>query len=297
LMKDLQDLMPHAKKEVKYDSKSLYELNEVADAKNCNNIVFFECRRKRPDLYLWVGRTPNGPTIKFQVTNVHTMSELKFSGNCLKGSRPLLFFDEAFNEQPHTRLFKELFSQAFGTPYMHPKSKPFIDHVLCFYLSPDGHIWFRNYQITESYMKERVSRNKEEQVLVEIGPRFVLNPIKILSGSFCGAPIYENPSYVAPSVMRAVENSRKAKKYVERVVAQQQTAKRKEENKLEPDVMDTLFTDDLKDDEDSEERDQDGEYEPTGGDESTDNDEDIDTDGSNVSEVAHPQDETMDSEQ
>ena len=36
--------------------------------------------------------------------------------------------------------------QMFATPNMHPKSKPFYDHVLGFtYL--DGRIWFRNFQV------------------------------------------------------------------------------------------------------------------------------------------------------
>jgi ribosome biogenesis protein BRX1 len=34
----------------------------------------------------------------------------------------------------------------FGTPKGHPKSKPFIDHVLGFYIV-DNAIWFRNYQV------------------------------------------------------------------------------------------------------------------------------------------------------
>lgn len=31
---------------------------------------------------------------RFHVTNVHTMRELKLAGNCIKGSRPLLHFDQ-----------------------------------------------------------------------------------------------------------------------------------------------------------------------------------------------------------
>jgi len=260
LMNDLINLLPHSKKDVKFDSKgTLYELNEVADMKNCNNIVFLECKRKRQDLFLWFAKTPNGPSIKFQATNVHTQDELKFSGNCLKGSRPLLFFDAGFDSQSHTRLIKEVFSQIFNTPHMHPKSKPFIDHMICFFLSEDGKIWFRNYQITEEYLKDRLSRNKEEQVLVEIGPRFVLSPIKILAGSFCGAPIYENTAYVPPSVMRTIEKNKKAKRYVERIISQQEQLQRHIENKIEPDQLDKVF-DNEDNDEDSEDEKNDGEY-------------------------------------
>ena len=87
----------------------------------CGNVVFFEARKKQ-DLYLWLAKTPEGPSVKFLALNgaqtsvhafvpltslplhvkkravsaiccaVHTMAELKLSGNHLKGSRPLLSF-------------------------------------------------------------------------------------------------------------------------------------------------------------------------------------------------------------
>lgn len=76
---------------------------------------------------------------------VHTMAELKLSGNHLKGSRPVLSFDAAFDEQPHLQLMKEMFTQAFATPRRHPKSKPFHDHVISFHIL-DNRLWLRNYQ-------------------------------------------------------------------------------------------------------------------------------------------------------
>lgn len=42
---------------------------------------------------------------------VFTMGELKLTGNSLKGSRPLLSFDETFNAYPQYSLLKELFIQ------------------------------------------------------------------------------------------------------------------------------------------------------------------------------------------
>jgi ribosome biogenesis protein BRX1 len=84
-------------------------------------------------------------TVDFRVA-VHTMDELKFNGNCLKGSRPILSFDAGFDSGPQYKLMKEMLTQAFGTPKGHPKSKPFIDHVFSFSLA-DGKIWFRNFQV------------------------------------------------------------------------------------------------------------------------------------------------------
>jgi ribosome biogenesis protein BRX1 len=39
------------------------------------------------------------------------MMELKFTGNCLKGSRPLLSFDPTFESTPELQLMKEIFTQ------------------------------------------------------------------------------------------------------------------------------------------------------------------------------------------
>lgn len=89
---------------------------------------------------------PQPPPPQFHVLNVHTMSELKLTGNHLKGSRPVLSFDASFDEQPHTQLLKEMLTHVFGTPKRHHKSKPFFDHVLSFTLADDK-IWFRNYQV------------------------------------------------------------------------------------------------------------------------------------------------------
>ena len=146
LISDLLLLLPHARKEPKFDSKkNLYQLNEVAELYNCNNIFFFEAR-KHQDLYLWVSKPPNGPTLKFHVQNLHTLDELNFTGNCLKGSRPILSFDKLFESNDHYRLMKELFTHTFGVPPQARKLKPFIDHVMLF-LIVIGKIWVRNYQI------------------------------------------------------------------------------------------------------------------------------------------------------
>ena len=39
-----------------------------------------------------------------------------------------------------------MLTQAFATPRRHPRSKPFLDHVLAFSVA-DGRIWLRNYQV------------------------------------------------------------------------------------------------------------------------------------------------------
>lgn len=97
-MDDLKRIMPHAKEDAKFENnrQSIVDINEVAELKSCNNVVYFEARKSR-DLYMWLARAPQGPSAKFQVLNIHTSGEVKLSGNCLMHSRPLLTFDAPFD--------------------------------------------------------------------------------------------------------------------------------------------------------------------------------------------------------
>ncbi|KHJ84503.1 hypothetical protein OESDEN_15782, partial [Oesophagostomum dentatum] len=63
------------------------------------------------DVYLWMSNVDHGPSIKFLVHNMHTMMEMKLSGNCLKASRPVLSFDSRFDEEPHLMLIKQMIMQ------------------------------------------------------------------------------------------------------------------------------------------------------------------------------------------
>lgn len=140
-------------------------INEIAEVRGCHTVLFLECRKHGQDGYLWLGRTSTatnengavsaagaegtrnnkhlmmtgGPSIKFHITNIHTMDELKMTGNCMKGSRPILSFDNSFDTIDHLKLVKELFVDVFGTPRGHPKSKPFVDRVMGFYYA-DGKV-------------------------------------------------------------------------------------------------------------------------------------------------------------
>jgi ribosome biogenesis protein BRX1 len=164
--------------------------------------------------------------------SVHTMEELHFTGNCLKGSRPILSFDASFDKEPHLRLLKEIFLHIFGVPKTSRKVKPFVDHVMGFTLA-DGKVWIRNYQISETEpSKTKPGEDAEKQVgskskskgksvetelsLVEIGPRFVLTPIVILEGSFGGPVIYENKEFVSPNQVRSEIRLKKAGRYNQR---------------------------------------------------------------------------------
>ena len=69
LLNDLYSLLPHSRKDAKLDTKTkLYQLNELAELYNCNNVFFFEARKGK-DLYLWISKAPNGPTVKMHLQN------------------------------------------------------------------------------------------------------------------------------------------------------------------------------------------------------------------------------------
>lgn len=242
LMEDIKKLLPHHKSEVKWEKKQPFsEISEMSELRSCNNIILLEARRHE-ELYMWVSKCPNGPCIKFQILNIHTLGELKLPGNCLLGSRPLLSFDSAFdsdacinnvnfgNDQSHMklplRLIKDLFIQVFGTPRYHPKSKPFHDHVISFNFL-DGKIWFRHYQITPETEKDH--NQVDKQILIEIGPRFVLEPILILEGSFSGKVLYKNPDYKSPTLLRNMVKQSYSSSYLSRVQNKQRRSDYKED--------------------------------------------------------------------
>lgn len=190
---------------------------------------------------------------------VHTMEELHFTGNCLKGSRPILSFDAAFDADPHLQVIKELFTHIFGVPPGARKSKPFVDHVMGFTVA-DGKIWVRNYQVSEvektsvdkdgdaemddadSKKKSKKSRSSEggkdtDIGLVEIGPRFVCTPIIIQEGSFGGPIIYENKQFVSPNQVRSDLRRKKAGKFGGRQDRKAETLERKDRLGLRTDGL------------------------------------------------------------
>lgn len=72
-------------------------MNEIAEVRGCHSVLFLECRKRGQDGYLWLGRTSvqnssggtgeegttqkplmtlGGPSVKFHITNIHTMDEV-----------------------------------------------------------------------------------------------------------------------------------------------------------------------------------------------------------------------------
>lgn len=222
-------------------------MNEIAGTKSCNTTVFFEVRKKR-DLFLWLSHTPTGPSVKFHVVNVHTMDELRLTGNCLKGSRAILSFDRAFDDEaaaPHLALVKELLSQVFATPRGHPKSQPFHDHVVNFGLA-DGKVWVRHYQVVDKAgdakgAAKMLAAGEQPTVLVEIGPRFVLDIVRVFGGSMGGATLFANTAYTSPNAVRLELARAKAGKYVARQQDKMDRDLRAQDLKMPVDPLASVF--------------------------------------------------------
>ncbi|KAG5633860.1 hypothetical protein DXG03_006553, partial [Asterophora parasitica] len=67
-----------------------------------------------------------------------------------------------------------------------------------------------------------------QTTLVEIGPRFVLTPIRIFEGAFGGATVFSNPEFISPTAVRSALRREKGNKYSHRKDAEEETQRRKE---------------------------------------------------------------------
>ncbi len=100
-------------------------------------------------------------------------------------------------------------------------------------------IWVRNYQILEqtattakeAAIQKKLTGHSHSTSLIEIGPRFVLDPIRIFRGSFGGQTLFVNESFVNPNVTRSQEKKEKGERYVRRKGAERKRKVREREIK------------------------------------------------------------------
>ena len=89
----------------------------------------------------------------------------------------------------------------------------------------------RNYQIIDKAETQTTAASNIQ--LIEIGPRFVLIPIRIFNGSLGGATLYQNTAYVTPNAERSQLNRQKGNTYKARIEHMIQKKQYDEENKVE----------------------------------------------------------------
>jgi len=104
-------------------------------------------------------------------------------------------------------------------------------------------IWVRNYQIIDQQPIEskEIKKRKDITSLVEIGPRLVLNVIRIFRGSFGGQTLYKNDDFVAPNFIRSMNMQDKGKLYQERKNKQRERRERQENIVLPEDPLNSVF--------------------------------------------------------
>lgn len=203
---DLYKFIPHSKKESAVPPDEIRFLDITAKDRHCDTIVLFEAKhRKVPECYMWVACAENGPTISFYLKETQSMSELKGLGNCLRGSRPLIFFDPSFNDNGIYEMSKLMLKRMFSVPYQDKHAKPFVDHTISFYRVKNN-IIMRHYQIQWN------ENDDEEPVLVEIGPRIKMVPVVVLAGTFKGNKIWENLKFESPYKKQKKDRIAKSKK-------------------------------------------------------------------------------------
>jgi ribosome biogenesis protein BRX1 len=110
-------------------------------------------------------------------------------------------------------------------------------------------IWVRNYQVleqaAENAMEAHIAKKQLGQdrstSMVEIGPRFVLDPIRVFRGSFGGQTLYLNPDYQSPNEIRSMEKRDQGNSYVDRKQSQKKRKERNENIVVPEDPLDSVF--------------------------------------------------------
>lgn len=252
LLDNLCALMPHHLKESKFDAKRhLTSLNELAELNSSSHTIFLESRNHN-DLYLWLSKCPTGPSVRFEVQNIHTLEELSMTGNCMKYTRPLLTWDPIFSNPSssleHLSILRDLLIKMFSPPQNHRRTRPFHDRVMHFAWC-DDRIWIRNYEIKENLSSDSILHDAPQVIdgmgLEEIGPRMVLQPIRVFEGSFGGKTLWKNEAWMPSSVIRVGERVNTALKHKQRLVNTEASYNRRQEtSKMMPkDPLSTIYND------------------------------------------------------
>jgi ribosome biogenesis protein BRX1 len=192
VFENLLDLVPHAKKDQSVRPEDFSSLDEIAADRHCDTDRIFETRHRRvvPECYFWISKVPEGPSISFFIEDAQSIQNLRFIGNCLKGSRPILQFDPGFDQTPSLSVAKSLLQRFFSVPFQERHSKPFVDRTMTFMLEGTT-IVIRHYQI-------QWGEGEAETQLAEVGPRVRLSPVFILAGAFRGKKIWMDTDFTGP---------------------------------------------------------------------------------------------------
>ena len=109
------------------------------------------------------------------------------------GARTVLVFDPQFKTTVERRVVRELLTRLFSTPRggadgasTSGEAAALVEHVMSFSWL-DGRVWMRVYR-----MCRNVAGTDD---LEEIGPRIVLNPMRVIASGFGGAVLRDETSW------------------------------------------------------------------------------------------------------
>ncbi len=225
LLQNFLSLLPQSKRDGKLEKKNIADqIESCCDLQNTSNFIYLE--KKKRNTFLWVGKYPDGPTLKYQVDSCNHAKDKRFLGNCLKSSRPILSFDSSFQNSIVKKIEKNIWVDALNVPKNHPKSQPFIDKIYSF-KHFNGKLEFRNFQISQKGEKAT------DIELFEIGPRMKLELVRIFEGVMRGKILYVNESYKKPSELRNNKNERIKKIHKQKLESRNKKNRLKEERSNE----------------------------------------------------------------
>jgi ribosome biogenesis protein BRX1 len=136
--------------------------------------------------------------------------------------------------------------------WLYPRNMAFSQIIVVFLFCFDflkTQIWVRHYQIVEQKaenaseahrLKKQLGVN-ESTSLVEIGPRFVLEPIKVFRGSFGGQTLYNNTKFTSPNAVRALAKKQAGDTFAHRQATQQIRKERDASIIVPTDPLDSVF--------------------------------------------------------
>lgn len=198
LVRDLGALLPRATFGDKLprcvSTESLLDACFVAEG---GMRALFLPARFEDEMWLWLARLPRGPSVRFQVINIHTNAECNFLHALRRVRHPcLLSFDAAFDGAPHLRLIRELLRATFTSPAGAPAAEAApgvaglassgFQTVVAFSFV-DERVWLRSYDIVLGEDERGCAELRER------GPRLVLTPQRVLTNVLQGAQLWVGP--------------------------------------------------------------------------------------------------------
>ncbi|KAH9386083.1 ribosome biogenesis protein BRX1 [Nematocida major] len=182
LINDICSLLPE---NTVRDSKlkerfSVYEIADIAELRDADNALVIETRKRSPAPIFWaVARNSAGygkesfDVMKFILTGVYTMTELKYVGNPLANTQMTTLFTPEFSNSRGLRKAQAILTRIFNTTREVPESpeatKDYVDKIASFFIL-DEQIHVRFYHIqkkTKEAVKIAAERARQEKKMNE----------------------------------------------------------------------------------------------------------------------------------